>query len=71
MDNRHQKNSQNELSLENGKLYSFSQLCELLQISRQTVYNWIEEEILKPKKIRGRVYFLGEDIIQLLNDSAV
>ncbi len=49
------------------KLYSFSQLCELLQISRQTVYNWIEQKILTPRKIRGRVYFLGSDLIKILH----
>jgi DNA binding domain, excisionase family len=50
-------------------LLSLLEVCQLFQITKPTVYEWIEHGKLKPYKIRGRVYFLSSDIRQLIADS--
>jgi excisionase family DNA binding protein len=47
-------------------LYTIGELAELFQISKPTIYDWTRHGKLKPIEIRGRVYFLGQDIQQLL-----
>lgn len=47
-------------------LYKISEVCELFQVTKPTIYDWIKHGKLKPYKIRSRVYFLGNDIQQLL-----
>jgi len=69
MKNTDNKTIQNSTTLLTEKLYSFTQLCALFSITRQTAYNWIELKILSPRKIRGRVYFLGSDLIKILNET--
>lgn len=48
-------------------LYKIAEVCKLFHISRQTIYDWIKEGKLKPFKIRSRVYFLHNDIQQLIS----
>ncbi|SIO53975.1 helix-turn-helix domain-containing protein [Chitinophaga niabensis] len=43
-------------------LYSIAEVCKLFDITRPTMYEWIKDHKLTPKKVRGRVYFLGIDI---------
>jgi excisionase family DNA binding protein len=50
-------------------LLSLLEICKLFQITKPTVYDWIEHHKLKPYKIRGKVYFLSGDIKQLIADS--
>jgi len=47
-------------------LYKINEVCKLFDISRPTIYDWIKHVQLKPFKIRSRVYFLYNDIQQLL-----
>jgi len=47
-------------------LYKMSEVCTIFQITRPTVYEWMKAGKLKPFKIRGRVYFMGGDIQNLL-----
>ncbi|MBE7442043.1 MAG: helix-turn-helix domain-containing protein [Flavobacteriales bacterium] len=42
------------------------EVCNLLRISKPTIYNWIEKGILTPIKIQGRVYYNREDVLKLL-----
>ncbi|WP_410493692.1 helix-turn-helix domain-containing protein [Chitinophaga sp. Ak27] len=42
-----------------------AEVCELFQITRQTVYDWIKIGKLKRHKIRSRVFFLREEVWQL------
>jgi excisionase family DNA binding protein len=51
-------------------LLSLKEVCELFQITKPTVYDWIEHEKLKPYKVRGRVFFLLSDIQMLIQSSA-
>jgi predicted DNA-binding transcriptional regulator AlpA len=48
-------------------LYKIAEVCAMFQITKPTVYDWIKHGKLKPFKIRSRVYFLWQDIQQLLS----
>jgi excisionase family DNA binding protein len=47
-------------------LYKIAEVCTLFQITKPTIYDWVKHGKLKPYKIRSRVYFLWQDIQQLL-----
>ncbi|MEP7277417.1 MAG: helix-turn-helix domain-containing protein [Bacteroidota bacterium] len=49
--------------------YKIAELCGLFHITKPTIYDWVKHGKLKPYKIRSRVYFLWQDIQQLLNPS--
>jgi hypothetical protein len=51
------------------KIFSIKNLCNELQISRQTIYNWEKLGYITAKRIGGRKFFLGQDIINTLNKS--
>lgn len=48
-------------------LYKIAEVCALFHVSKPTIYDWIKHGKLKPFKIRSRVYFLWQDIHQLMN----
>jgi excisionase family DNA binding protein len=50
-------------------LYKITEVCELFHISKPTIYDWVRHGKLKPLKIRSRVYFLWQDIQQLMTPS--
>ena len=37
-------------------------------VSRSTIYEWIEEGLLKPKKMKGKVFFLWTDIEKVVRN---
>lgn len=47
-------------------LYKVAEICRLFNISRTTVHDWVKHGKLRRVKIRSRVYFLGNEIKQLL-----
>jgi excisionase family DNA binding protein len=47
-------------------LFKISEVCKLFAVSRPTIYDWIKHGKLRPFKIRSRVYFLRNDIQDLL-----
>jgi len=47
-------------------LYKMAEVCILFQVTKPTIYEWIKHGKLKPYKVRSRVYFLSQDIQQLL-----
>jgi predicted DNA-binding transcriptional regulator AlpA len=47
-------------------LYKMDEVCEIFHITPPTIYDWIKHGKLKPKKIRSRVFFLWNDIQDLL-----
>jgi excisionase family DNA binding protein len=47
-------------------LYKITELCDLFQVTKPTIYDWIKHGKLKPLKIRSRVFFLWQDVQQLL-----
>lgn len=52
-------------SLLHKPVYKIAEVCELFQITRQTVYDWIRMGKLKRYKIRSRVFFLRNEVWQL------
>ncbi len=48
-------------------LYKIAEVCALFHVTKPTTYDWVKHGKLKPYKIRSRVYFLWQDIQQLLN----
>ncbi|MGF6929470.1 excisionase family DNA binding protein [Chitinophaga sp. W2I13] len=43
-------------------VYKIAEVCELFQVTRQTVYDWIRVGKLKRYKVRSRVFFLKDEI---------
>ena len=48
-------------------LYKIADVCALFHVSKPTIYDWVKHGKLKPYKIRSRVYFLSQDIKQLID----
>jgi len=47
-------------------LYKVAEICQLFNVSRTTVHDWVKHGKLRRVKIRSRVYFLGNEVQQLL-----
>jgi predicted DNA-binding transcriptional regulator AlpA len=47
-------------------LLKMTEVCLFFQFSRPTVYDWIKHGKLKPYRVRRSIYFLWNDIQQLL-----
>lgn len=47
-------------------LFKMAEVCVIFGVSKPTIYDWIRGGKLKPLNIRSRVYFLWQDIQQLL-----
>ena len=48
-------------------LYKIAEVCAMFHVTKPTIYDWVKHGKLKPYKIRSRVYFLWQDIQQLLH----
>ena len=48
-------------------LLKISELCTLFQVSKPTIYGWIQVGKIKPVKVRSRVYFLWQDVQRLMS----
>jgi excisionase family DNA binding protein len=46
-------------------LYKICEVCNIFQVSKPTIYDWIKHGKLRPFKVRSRVYFLWNDIEKL------
>jgi excisionase family DNA binding protein len=51
-------------------LYKIVEICELFNITRTTVHEWVKEGRLRKIKVSSRVYFLGTDIQKILSSTA-
>jgi len=47
-------------------LYKIAEVCALFHVTKPTIYDWIRHGKLKPVKIRSRVFFLWQNIQELL-----
>lgn len=47
-------------------LYEIHEVCSFFEVTRQTIYYWVRHGKLRPYFIRSRVYFLYNDIQELL-----
>lgn len=48
-------------------LLKIRELCDILQITKPTIYEWIRKDLIKPYKIESRVYFRWADVYKLIN----
>lgn len=49
-------------------LLKISELCTLFQVTKPTIYGWVKIGKIKPVKVRSRVYFLWQDVQQLMSN---
>jgi len=54
-----------ELQQHKDELTDIDGLCEILNIKKRTVYNWMKNDLIKSKKVGNTVYFFVSDIINL------
>ncbi len=47
-------------------LFKMAEVCALFQVSKPTIYDWIKDGKLKSFKIKSRVYFLWQDLEQII-----
>lgn len=50
-------------------LLKATEICELFQVSKPTVYEWMKQGKLQSVKIRSRRYFLSQDVERLIQSS--
>lgn len=51
------------------KIYTAKELGELLGVGRTTIWRYQKEGLLKPIRVKRKVYYAEKDIEQLINDS--
>ena len=51
-------------------LLKASDVCEIFQVSRPTLYEWMKQKKLKSFKIKSRRYFSREDIETLIRNQS-
>jgi predicted DNA-binding transcriptional regulator AlpA len=47
-------------------LYKIIEVCQLFDVSRTTIHEWVKSGQLRKIKVKSRVYFLGADIQKIL-----
>lgn len=52
---------------DNEKLYTASEVGEMLHVTSTTLYRWDKANYLKPTRIGGKRFYRGEDIKKLSN----
>ena len=52
-------------------LLKASQVCEILHISKPTIYEWLKQGKIKSVKIQSRRYFHWKDLEELIQQSKV
>jgi predicted DNA-binding transcriptional regulator AlpA len=67
-----QRNDLNELlqqvdTLKQKEYFSLNEVRELLNLSDTTIYRYLELGYLNKKKVFGRVWFKGSELIQLIH----
>ena len=53
-------------SINTKQMLKVKEVCELFQVSKPTVYDWIHQGKLKSLKIESRRFFLASDIEELI-----
>ena len=48
------------------RLLKAKEVCSIFQVSKPTIYEWLKQGKLKSIKIESRMYFLWEDIEELI-----
>lgn len=56
-----------ETSQKSDPLHTRDETCEILDITRSTLYLWTKSGKIQSKKLGNRVYYLKSDILKALN----
>ena len=48
-------------------LFKIDEVCSIFRVSRPTIYDWIKHGKLKPYKVRSRLYFLWNDVQEMIH----
>jgi excisionase family DNA binding protein len=59
------------ISMKDSKFYKIEDVCELLQVSKITIYRWIKSGKITAYKVGKSYLFKIEDVHQLIEDSKV
>ena len=66
---KQQKFSPSNAHLPEKALLKASDVCEIFQVSKPTLYEWLKQKKLKSFKVKSRRYFNRSDIDALINNS--
>jgi excisionase family DNA binding protein len=66
---RQQNLSQANSHLPDKALLKASDVCEIFQVSKPTLYEWLKQNKLKSFKVKSRRYFNRADIDNLINQT--
>lgn len=59
------------ISMKDSKFYKIEDVCELLQVSKITIYRWIKSGKITAYKVGKSYLFKIEDVHKLIEDSRV
>ncbi len=59
------------ISMKDSKFYKIEDVCELLQVSKITMYRWIKSGKITAYKVGKSYLFKVEDVHKLIEDSRV
>lgn len=59
------------ISMKDSKFYKIEDICELLQVSKITIYRWIKSGKITAYKVGKSYLFKVEDVHKLIEDSKV
>lgn len=59
------------ISMKDSKFYKIEDVCELLQVSKITIYRWIKLGKITAYKVGKSYLFKIEDVYKLIEDSKV
>lgn len=59
------------ISMKDSKFYKIEDVCELLQVSKITIYRWIKSGKITAYKVGKSYLFKVEDVHKLIEDSKV
>ena len=59
------------ISMKDSKFYKIEDVCELLQVSKITIYRWIKSGKITAYKVGKSYLFKIEDVHKLIEDSKV
>lgn len=61
-----QHNADDEL-----KYYTINEVCEMLHICRQTFYNYVRRNSLRPEKIEGRLMVSSKELTRAIKTRSI
>ncbi len=59
------------ISMKDSKFYKIEDVCELLQVSKITIYRWIKSGKITAYKVGKSYLFKIDDVHKLIEDSKV